>query len=65
MGENQWYEMNFPEAEALVLLFTASEYYFPPFLKSMKNLKFLMVLNYGTKKATIKYYQMYLVAGTS
>ncbi|GLJ19832.1 hypothetical protein SUGI_0359430 [Cryptomeria japonica] len=54
MGENQWYDMNLPEAEALILLFTASEYYLPPFLKSMKKLKFLMVYNYGTKRATVK-----------
>ncbi|XP_057840509.2 putative disease resistance protein At5g47280 [Cryptomeria japonica] len=54
MGENQWYEMNFREAEVLILLFTASEYYLPPFLKSMKKLKFLMVYNYGTKRATVK-----------
>ncbi|XP_059075607.1 putative disease resistance protein At5g47280 [Cryptomeria japonica] len=54
MEENQWYEMNFPEAEALILVFTASEYYLPPFLKSMKKLKFLMVFNYGTKRATVK-----------
>ncbi|XP_057840518.2 uncharacterized protein LOC131050374 [Cryptomeria japonica] len=54
MVENQWYEMNFSEAEALILLFTASEYYLPPFLKSMKKLKYLMVYNYGTKRATLK-----------
>ncbi|XP_059074885.1 probable disease resistance protein At4g33300 [Cryptomeria japonica] len=54
MGKNQWYGMNFPEAEALILLFTANEYYLPSFLKSMKKLKFLMVFNYGTKRATVK-----------
>ncbi|GLJ19834.1 hypothetical protein SUGI_0359470, partial [Cryptomeria japonica] len=54
MVEKQWYEMNFSEAEALILLFTASEYYLPPFLKSMKKLKYLMVYNYGTKRATLK-----------
>ncbi|KAH9319577.1 hypothetical protein KI387_021346 [Taxus chinensis] len=54
MDENQWYEMNFPEAEALVLLFSASEYFVPPFLKSMKKLKFLMVYNYGSKRATME-----------
>ncbi|GLJ19961.1 hypothetical protein SUGI_0361980 [Cryptomeria japonica] len=54
METNNWYEMNLPETEALLLLFTSSEYSLPPFLKSMKNLKFLMVLNYGAKRATIK-----------
>ncbi|XP_057873824.2 probable disease resistance protein At4g33300 [Cryptomeria japonica] len=54
MEPKHWFQMNFPETEALLLFFTSSEYYLPPFLQSMKNLKFLMVFNYGTKRATIK-----------
>ncbi|KAH9319572.1 hypothetical protein KI387_021341 [Taxus chinensis] len=54
MEENQWYEMNFSEIEALLLLFTSNDYFIPPFLKSMKKLKFLMVCNYGPKRATVK-----------
>ncbi|XP_059074900.1 disease resistance protein ADR1-like [Cryptomeria japonica] len=38
MAENDWYEMNLPETEALVLHFSASEYFLPPFLKTMKKL---------------------------
>ncbi|XP_057836439.1 probable disease resistance protein At4g33300 isoform X2 [Cryptomeria japonica] len=56
MTENEWKwnEMNLPETEALVLLFSASEYFLPPFLKTMKKLKFLMVCNLSSKRATIK-----------
>ncbi|KAH9319575.1 hypothetical protein KI387_021344, partial [Taxus chinensis] len=53
MEEKQWYDMNFSETEAL-LLFTSSDYFLPPFLKSMKKLKFLMVCNHGPKRATMK-----------
>ncbi|KAH9292208.1 hypothetical protein KI387_042605, partial [Taxus chinensis] len=53
MEENEWYEMNFFETKAL-LLFTSSDYFLPPFLKSMKKLKFLMVCNYGPKRAIVK-----------
>ncbi|KAH9291997.1 hypothetical protein KI387_042811 [Taxus chinensis] len=54
MDENQWYEMNFPETEVLVLFFSGIEYFLPQFLKSMKNLKVLLVFNYGSKRATTK-----------
>ncbi|GLJ19852.1 hypothetical protein SUGI_0359740 [Cryptomeria japonica] len=54
MDESQWYEIDFPKTEALVLIFTASEYYLPPFMKTMKNLKYLMIFNYSSKRATLK-----------
>lgn len=54
LEENYWKEMNFLEAEALLLHFTSTEFFLPPFLKSMKNLKCLMVFNYTKKKGTIK-----------
>ncbi|XP_059065178.1 probable disease resistance protein At4g33300 [Cryptomeria japonica] len=54
MEESQWHEMLFPKAEVLVLLFNASEYFLPPFVKTMKNLKIIMVFNYGSKRAILK-----------
>uniref|UniRef100_A0A0D6QU60 Uncharacterized protein n=1 Tax=Araucaria cunninghamii TaxID=56994 RepID=A0A0D6QU60_ARACU len=54
MDETQWVGMNFPQTEALVLVFAASEYFLPPFLTSMKKLKFLMVFNYSSKRAAVK-----------
>ncbi|GLJ19830.1 hypothetical protein SUGI_0359380 [Cryptomeria japonica] len=54
MEENHWHDMTFPETEALMLHFTSTDYFLPPFLESMKKLRFLMVSNCGTKKATTK-----------
>ncbi|XP_057873854.1 probable disease resistance protein At4g33300 [Cryptomeria japonica] len=54
MEANHWFEVNLPHTEALLLFFSSSEYFLPPFLKSMMNLKFVMVLNYGTKRATVQ-----------
>jgi len=54
MEEDQWCEMNFRQAEALVLNFSANNYFLPPFLNSMTKLKVLVVLNYGSKRATIQ-----------
>jgi len=53
MEEDQWCEMNFRQAEALVLNFSASNYFLPSFLSSMTKLKVLIVLNYGSKRATV------------
>ncbi|XP_059064545.1 probable disease resistance protein At4g33300 [Cryptomeria japonica] len=46
MDEERWPQMKFPEAEALVLYFTASEYCIPTFLGTMKKLKVLIINNY-------------------
>ncbi|GLJ58977.1 hypothetical protein SUGI_1487160 [Cryptomeria japonica] len=54
MAENDWYEMNLSETEALVLYFSASEYFLPPFLKTMKKLKVLILCNLSSEKAIIK-----------
>jgi len=53
MEENQWYDMNFSEAEVLLLFFSASQYFLPSFLSSMTKLKVLIVFNYGSKRATV------------
>ncbi|GLJ19861.1 hypothetical protein SUGI_0359960 [Cryptomeria japonica] len=56
MAENEWKwnGMNLPESEALVLHFSAREYFLPPFLKTMKKLKVLIVCNLGSHRATLK-----------
>jgi len=53
MEEDQWCEINFRQAEALVLNFSTSIYFLPSFLSSMKKLKILIVLNYGSKRTTV------------
>ena len=53
MEDDQWCEMNFGEAEALVLLFSTTKYFLPSFLSYVKKLKVLIVFNHGYKKATV------------
>ncbi|GLJ20471.1 hypothetical protein SUGI_0372420 [Cryptomeria japonica] len=50
MDENQWYDMDFSETEVLVLHFSASKYFLPPFVKTMKRLKFVMLCNLNSKR---------------
>ncbi|KAH9297959.1 hypothetical protein KI387_029641 [Taxus chinensis] len=54
MDEKQWCEIDFSEAEALILCFAASEYGLPPFLQRMLKLKVLLLCNYNSKRTTLK-----------
>ncbi|GLJ43426.1 hypothetical protein SUGI_0902380 [Cryptomeria japonica] len=53
MNDTQWPQMDFPEAEALVLYLSASEYCIPPFLLTMKKLKILQIHNDSAKQAKL------------
>lgn len=53
MDECQWGKMNFPEVEALVLVFDASKYFLPSFMKTMRKLKVLLIINCGSNRATV------------
>uniref|UniRef100_A0A0C9RGS0 TSA: Wollemia nobilis Ref_Wollemi_Transcript_25735_2823 transcribed RNA sequence n=1 Tax=Wollemia nobilis TaxID=56998 RepID=A0A0C9RGS0_9CONI len=53
MDEKQWGQINFPEAEALVLFFAASESCLPPFLQRMPKLKVLLISNYNSKRTML------------
>ena len=46
--------MDFPNSKALILKFSASEYFLPPFMESMPKLKVLMIVNHNSKCATLK-----------
>lgn len=54
MEEKDWCQMNFPNAKALILNFSASEYFLPPFIQSMNKLKVLIIVNHNSKRATLK-----------
>jgi len=54
MEEKDWCHMNFPKAKALILNFSASEYFLPPFMHSMHKLKVLIIVNHNSKRATLK-----------
>ncbi|ONM32838.1 putative disease resistance protein [Zea mays] len=53
MKGSDWFQMNFPKAEVLILNFASSLYYLPPFIASMQNLKALVLINYGTSSAAL------------
>ncbi|XP_047320162.1 probable disease resistance protein At4g33300 [Impatiens glandulifera] len=54
MKEHEWFNMDFPEAEVLILdLSSSDEYFLPPFIHNMPKLKSLIVINHGRKNTTI------------
>jgi len=48
MTEMDWFELDFPKAEVLIINFTSSDYFLPPFISKMPNLRALIIVNYST-----------------
>ncbi|KAF2309892.1 hypothetical protein GH714_005517 [Hevea brasiliensis] len=55
MGEMEWFQMDFPKTEVLIVNFSANEYFLPPFIDNMPNLRALIVINYSTQNATLHF----------
>lgn len=53
MTEMDWFEMEFPKAEVLILNFASNEYMLPPFIRNMPKLKALIMINYGASNAIL------------
>ncbi|KAK9073331.1 hypothetical protein SSX86_007655 [Deinandra increscens subsp. villosa] len=53
MREKDWFKMEFPKAEVLILNFDSSDYFLPPFIENMSKLRAIVLINYGTKTAEI------------
>lgn len=53
MGEMDWFRMEFPKAEVLILNFSSREYFLPPFIENMEKLRALIVINHSTSNATL------------
>ncbi|MBA0692138.1 hypothetical protein Goari_009725 [Gossypium aridum] len=53
MREIDWYRMEFPKAEVLILNFASNEYFLPPFINDMPKLRALIIINYNTTEATL------------
>ncbi|KDP38403.1 hypothetical protein JCGZ_04328 [Jatropha curcas] len=64
MREMDWLRMEFPKAEALVLNFSANEYFLPPFIYDMPKLRALIVINYSTQNATLSNFSVFSNLGT-
>lgn len=54
MQEEDWCYMDFPNIKALILNFSASKYFLPPFMQSMRNLEVLIIINHNSKRATLE-----------
>ncbi|XP_057719313.1 probable disease resistance protein At4g33300 [Arachis stenosperma] len=53
MKEKDWCNLEFPKAEVLIINFSSSEYFLPPFIQSMPNLKTLIIINYSASYACL------------
>ncbi|CAK9178603.1 unnamed protein product [Ilex paraguariensis] len=53
MREMDWFSMEFPKAEVLILNFSSSEYFLPPFISDMPKLRALILINYGNSTAVL------------
>ncbi|XP_058080436.1 putative disease resistance protein At5g47280 [Magnolia sinica] len=53
MKESDWFLMNFPNTEVLILRFSSSTYFLPPFIELMPKLKSLILVNYGASSAVL------------
>ncbi|PRQ26927.1 putative powdery mildew resistance protein, RPW8 [Rosa chinensis] len=53
MTEMDWFEMEFPKAEVLILNFASNEYLLPPFIRNMPKLKALILINYSAFNAIL------------
>uniref|UniRef100_A0A803MRI5 RPW8 domain-containing protein n=1 Tax=Chenopodium quinoa TaxID=63459 RepID=A0A803MRI5_CHEQI len=53
MKEMDWFAMDFPKVEVLVLNFTSSEYFLPPFINNMPRLRALILINSSTSHAVL------------
>ncbi|KAG6608499.1 putative disease resistance protein, partial [Cucurbita argyrosperma subsp. sororia] len=59
MKEMDWTQMIFPETEVLILNFSSSEYFLPPFLCNMPKLRTLVVLNNNAAHATLSNFSVF------
>ena len=53
MKEKDWCNLEFPKAEVLIINFTSSEYFLPPFIGRMPNLRALIIINYSASYACL------------
>ncbi|KAK4348780.1 hypothetical protein RND71_031535 [Anisodus tanguticus] len=53
MREMDWFRMDCPKAEVLILNFASSEYFFPPFLENMPKLRALIIINYSASNTVL------------
>lgn len=53
MTEMDWFGMEFPKAEVLIINFSSSEYALPHFIENMPKLRALVIINYSSSSAIL------------
>nr|BAJ34016.1 unnamed protein product [Eutrema halophilum] len=53
MSEMEWFDMELPKAEVLILHFTSDSYVLPPFIAKMSKLRALVIINSGMSPARL------------
>ncbi|GAB4846477.1 DNA-binding transcription factor adr1 [Ancistrocladus abbreviatus] len=53
MKEMDWFQMQFPNAEVLILNFSSNKYFLPPFINNMPKLRALVLINNSTSHAVL------------
>ncbi|XP_043687970.1 probable disease resistance protein At5g66890 [Telopea speciosissima] len=53
MSSESWYDLQLPKAQTMILNFSTSNYALPPFIKWMRKLKVLIVVNHGRTPAML------------
>ncbi|KAI4339863.1 hypothetical protein MLD38_024756 [Melastoma candidum] len=59
MEEMDWQQMDFPKAKVLIINFSAEDYFLPPFIDNMMNLRALIVINHGTTNAVLRNFSVF------
>ncbi|XP_054798945.1 probable disease resistance protein At4g33300 [Prosopis cineraria] len=59
MKEADWFRMEFPKAEVLIINFSSSEFFLPPFIDRMPNLRALILINYSASYASIHNFRVF------
>ncbi|XP_062099537.1 probable disease resistance protein At4g33300 [Humulus lupulus] len=60
MNEMDWFQMEFPKAEVLILNFSSKQYFLPSFLDNMPKLRALIIINYNSANATLRNFPEFL-----
>lgn len=59
MNEMEWFSMDFPKAEVLIVNFSSDKYFLPPFIDNMPKLRALVVINYSSSTAALKNFTVF------
>ncbi|XP_010526003.1 PREDICTED: probable disease resistance protein At4g33300 [Tarenaya hassleriana] len=59
MDEMDWFDMEFPKAEVLILNFSSDKYFLPPFISKMRKLRALVIINNGMSPAVINDFSVF------